>query len=149
MILGLIIVVLLAVFVHQYMADTASMNDFTIHIKQVALARIGMTSCDIVVTVNCTNPTNQDLSIASATFDVFIAGSYVGSSSLSHFTIPRRSSKDLTVSLTLLYSNLAHAVLEGIQNKDFILNVTGVAHGYVFFRLFTAFVPFSLSATYS
>ena len=149
MILGLIVVILLGFFVLQYLADAASMNDFKINIKQVNVTRIGVTSCDIIVTVNFTNPTTYDLPIASATFNVYVADRYVGNSSVSSFSIPKRSSAEQQISLTVLYSNLAHAVLEALLNNNYTINVTGEAHGYVLYGLFTTTVPFHLSTTHS
>lgn len=147
MILGLIVVILLGFFVLQYLADAASMNDFKIAIKNVNVARIGVTSCDIIVTVNFTNPTNQDLPIASAAFDVYVADSYVGHSNVSSFTIPKRSTKEQQISLTVLYMNLAHAVLAALLNNNFEINITGEAQGYIFYGLFKTTVPFTLSST--
>jgi LEA14-like dessication related protein len=149
MILGLVAVILLGFFVLQYMVDAASMNDFKITIKQVNVTHVGITACDIIVTVNCTNPTSQDLPIESVTFDVYVADSYVGHSDLSHFTIPKRSSTEQQVSLTVLYADLAHAVLEGLLNNNFQINATGEAVGYVFYGLIKTTVPFTLSSTHS
>ena len=149
MILGLVVVILLGFFVLQYLADAASMNDFKITIKQVNVTRIGMTSCDIIVAVNFTNPTNYDLPIESATFDVYVADSYVGHSNVSHFIIQKQSSAEQQISLTVLYANLAHAVLEALLNNNFTINVKGEAHGYILFGLFTTTVPFTISATHS
>lgn len=144
-----LIVVLLGFFVLQYLADTASMNDFKIAINQVNVTRLGVTSADILVTVNFTNPTSQDLQIASAVFDVYIAESYVSHSDVSSFTIPGRSSTEQQISLTVPYMNLAHAVLEGLLNNNFEIAITGLAQGYIFYGLFKTTVPFTLSSTHS
>jgi hypothetical protein len=149
LIVGLIVVILLGFFVLQYLADAASMNDFKIAINQVNVTRLGVTSADILVTVNFTNPTSQDLQIASADFDVHIAESYVGHSDVSSFTIPGRSSTEKQISLTVFYMNLAHAVLEGLLNNNFDITITGLARGYIFFGLFKTTVPFTLSSTHS
>jgi len=149
MILGLVVVILLGFFVLQYLVDAASMNDFKITIEHVNVARLGVTSCDIIVTVNFTNPTSQDLRIASAIFDVYIADSYVGHNNVSSFIIPKRSSTEQQISLTVLYTNLAHAVLEGLLNNNFEINVKGEAQGYIFYGLFKTTVPFRLSSTQS
>jgi len=148
-ILGLIIVILLGFFVLQYIADAAAMNDFKITIQQVNVARIGITSCDVIVTVNFTNPTSQDLPIASASFDVYIADSYVGHSDVSSFVIPHRSSTEQQITLNVLYMDLAHAVLEGLLNNNYQLNVTGTAQGYIFYGLVKTTVPFTLSSTHT
>jgi LEA14-like dessication related protein len=149
MILGLIVVILLGLVVLRYMVDAAAINDFKINIKQVNVTHIGLTSCDIIVTVNCTNPTTYDLPIAYATFNVYVADSYVGNSGVSAFTIPKKSSAEQQVSLTVLYTNLAHAVLEALLNNNYTINITGEAHGYVLYGLFTTTVPFTISTTHS
>jgi len=131
------------------MADIAAVKEFKIDIETVRLADIGLTSCNLWVTINLTNPTNRDFSIASATFDVFIANSYVGKSSLSQFSIPSNSSRKQVISLKLLYSNIVYAVFEGITNRNFNIYISGEAQVYVFYGLFTTSVPFSISSTYS
>jgi LEA14-like dessication related protein len=131
------------------MADAAAINELKIHVEDVRLADIGLTSCDLLVTINFTNPTSRDLSIVSATFDVFVADSYVGNSSLLQLSIPNKSSREHVISLTLLYSDIAHAVIEGIKNKNFDIYISGEAQGYVFYELFIVSVPFSASSTYS
>jgi LEA14-like dessication related protein len=148
--IGLVIVILIAaISILQIMADAAAINDLKIHVEDVRLTDIGLTSCDLLVTINFTNPTNRDLSIVSATFDVFIADSYVGNSSLLQLSIPNKSSRVHVISLTLLYSNIAHAVIQGIKNKNFDIYISGEARGYVFYELFIVSVPFSASSTYS
>ena len=121
MIIGLVIVILVAVSIQQIMADAAAINELTIHAEDVRLTDIGLTSCDLLVTVNFTNPTGRDLSIVSARFDVFVADSYVGNSSLQHLSIPSKSSKEHDISLTLLYSDIAHAVLKVLRIEILIL----------------------------
>lgn len=147
-IIGLVIVILIAISIQQIMADAAAINDLRIHVEDVRLADIGLTSCDLLVTINFTNPTSRDLSIVSATFDVFVADSYVGNSSLLQLSIPNKSSREHEISLTLLYSDIAHAVIEGIKNKNFDIYISGEAQGYVFYELFIVSVPFSASSTY-
>ncbi|VVB60453.1 Uncharacterised protein [uncultured archaeon] len=146
---GLVIAILVTVTILQFMADAVAVNESKISVENVRLADIGLISCDLMVTINFTNPTNRDLSIASATFDVFIADSYVGKSSLSHFSIPRNSSREQVISLTLLYSDIAYVVFEGITNRNFDIYISGEAQMYVFYELFTISVPFSISSTYS
>jgi len=149
MIIGLIIVIIIIfISILQFMADAAAVNEFKINVENVRLADIGLASCTLWVTINFTNPTNQDLSIVSATFDVFVADSYVGNSSVTQFSIPKKSSREQVISLTLLYSNIAHAVMEGIRNKNFDIDISGEAQGYVFYRLFIVSIPFSISSTY-
>ena len=149
MIIGLVIVILIAISILQIMADSAAINELKIHVEDVRLADIRLTSCDLLVTINFTNPTSRDLSIVSATFDVFVADSYVGNSSLLQLSIPNKSSREHVISVTLLYSDIAHAVIEGIKNKNFDIYISGEAQGYVFYELFIVSVPFSASSTYS
>jgi len=148
-IISLVITILVAVTILQFMADAAAANEFKINIENVRLANIGLTSCDLWVTINLTNPTNRDFSIASATFNVFIADSYVGKSCLSQFSIPSNSSREQVISLTLLYSDIAYVVFEGITNRNFDIYISGEAQAYVFYGLLTISVPFSISSTYS
>jgi LEA14-like dessication related protein len=148
-ILGLVVVILLGFFVLQYIADASAMNDFKIAIKQVNVTHIGVTACDVIVTVNFTNPTSQDLQIQSASFDVYVADSYVGHSDVSSFVIPHHSSAEQQISLTVLYMDLAHAVLEGLLNNNYQINVTGTATGSIFYGLVQTTVPFKLTSIHA
>jgi hypothetical protein len=67
---------------------------------------------------------------------------------LQHLSIPSKSSKEHVISLTLFYSDVARAVIEGIKNKNFDIDISGDAQGYVFYGLFIVSVPFSASSTY-
>lgn len=149
MIISLIIVILATVTVLQFMADAAVGNKLKISIETIRLADMRITSCDLGVTINFTNPTDRDFSIASATFNVFIADNYVGKSSVSQFSILSNSSKKQVISLTLLYSDIAYVALQGIMNKNFKIYISGEAQKYVLYGLFTISVPFSLSSTYA
>ena len=148
-ILGVVIASLGAVTMIQFITDAAAVNEFTIRIQEIHVADIGLLSCDLWVTVNFTNPTNQDLSIASATFNVFIDKNYVGKSSISQVSFPSNSSREQVLSLTLFYSDLANVIVEGIKNRNFDIDVSGDAQVFVLYRLLTISVPFSISSTTS
>ena len=149
LIIGLAVIVLLGFFVLQYLVDAAAMHDFRITIKQVSVTHIGVTSCDVLVTVNFTNPTSQDLPIQSASFNVYAADSYLGHSDVSAFVIPHHATTEQQISLTVLYMDLAHAVLDGLLNNDYRINVTGTAQGFIFYGLVKTAVPFRLTFTRS
>lgn len=149
MIIGVVVVIFLSLFLVQFFSEAAAANKLRITIEDIRLANIGLASCDLFVTVNLSNPTNQDLFISFASFDVFVAESYVGNSSISDVLIPKISSEEEAISLTLLYSDIAQAVLQGILNKNFDLAARGMAEARVFFGVFTVKVPFSISSSYS
>lgn len=148
-IIGIVVVILLSIFMVQFFTEASAATKVQIRIVDVQLTDIGLTSCDLVVTVNLTNPTNQKLDIRFARFDVFVAGSYVGNSSVSELSLPRISSREKIIPLTLLYSDIAWAVLQGIRNRNFDLIVRGDVEARVFYGLWIVTVPFSISSTYS
>lgn len=149
MIFGVLIVVLISFFTFQFLNDAATVNKLQITINDIRVTDIKMTSCGLLITVTIKNPTDRELSVASAFFNVFIAGSYIGNSSVSQFKILKNNTKEQVIPLRLLYSDLTQAVIEGIKNKNFNLYISGEAQGYVFFGLLTITVPFSISSTYS
>lgn len=147
--IGIVIVMLLSILVVQFYSEVSAAHKLEVRIAQVRLTEIGLTSCDLVVTINLTNPTSQQLDICYASFDVFVAGSYVGNSSVSDVVLPRTSSTEKIIPLTLLYSDIAWAVVEGIRNRNFNLIVRGDVETCVFYGLWSVTVPFSISSTYS
>lgn len=149
MIFGVVVFVVISFFIFQFLNDAAAVNKLQITINDVRVTDIKMTSCDLLVTINIKNPTDRDLSVASAYFDVFIADSYVGNSNVSEFKILKKNTRELFIPLRLLYSDLTQAVINGVINKNFNLYISGGAQGYVFYGLFTITVSFSISSIYS
>jgi LEA14-like dessication related protein len=148
-IIGLILVLLLVVIFLQFMADVEAIKKFNITIEKVQVIKMGLFSCELAVTVNFTNPSNRDLSVETATFDVSMADSHLGKNSLSHLSFPSNSTTEQEISLTLLYINIPRVVIEGIQNRNYDISISGEAQVYVLYGLFTVSAPFSLTSTYS
>lgn len=147
--IGIVVVIFSSIFMSQFFTEASAATELQISIAQVRIVDIGLTSCEVVVRVNLTNPTNQNLDIRYAIFDVFIADSYVGKSSISDVVLPQVSSREQSIPVTLLYSDIAGAVLQGIRNRNFDLFIQGDVQARVFYGLWIVTVPFSMSSTYS
>jgi len=142
-----IIVILSSVLSYRYVTDVAALNDVEVTVESITLQELRIAYCTLKLSVDIFNPTHQDLSEVSAEFDVFIADSYVGSGSFPKSFIPTQSNSKKDVTLTIYYANVANAVLDGIQNRNFDLTIEGEAKGKVFFDLFT--VSSRFVSTYS
>jgi hypothetical protein len=148
-ILGLVIGILLIITLLQIMVDIEAMKKLTITIEDVQITNRGLFSCDVLVTINFTNPSPRDVSVETAVCDVSIADRYLNTYHLSHLSFPSNSSQEQVMSLTLFYINIPRVVLEGFQNRNFDIDITGEAQVYVLCGLFTIPAPFSLTSTYS
>lgn len=140
------ILILLGVFSFLFFVGNAAANKLQVTVSEIQVENVGLTSCDVSVLFSLMNPTNQELSVISSSFDIFISDVYVGKSSLSRFVIPKESFVEKKIRVTVLYSDIASAVLQAIKNKNFDLDVRGTAQVEILFGLGSVTVPFSLSA---
>ena len=144
-IIAVIILVILGFLGYLYSADVATLDNARVTIKDIRIQEIGLTSCKLKIFIDIYNPSDRDISGLKADFDVFIAGTDVGSGSVSRVSIPAQSSQEKGVSLTINYKGLAEAVIDGITKGNFNLSIKGYASGDVFFGLIT--VTDQISAT--
>ena len=147
-IVGSIIVLCIVAFsITNYIADFEAVNSLKLVIKNARLSNIQLTNCQLLVTVAISNPSQRNLYVESVSLRVFLAESYIGNASLSSFSSIHNSTQEQIVSLLIYYSDVAHAVIEAIENRDFNILVSGDAYASVFFGLFHVSVPFT--ATFS
>ena len=142
-----IFIILSSVLSCRYVTDVAALNDVEVTVEGITLQELRVTYCTLKLSIDIFNPTHQDISGLSAIFDVSIADNYVGSGSFPKSFIPAQSNSKKDVTLTIYYADVANAVLDGIQNRNFVLTIEGEAKGNVFFDLFT--VSRKFVSTYS
>ncbi len=143
----IILLIFSGFFSYQYVADTVALNNVEVTVESITLQELRLSYCKLKLSVDIYNPSHQDISEVSAVFDVFIAGNYVGSGSFPKSFLPAQSNSEKDVTLTIYYTDVANAVIDGIQNRNFDLTIKGEAKGKVVFNLFT--VSKGFVSTYS
>lgn len=135
--IGIIILIVLGFLGYIYSADVAALDNARVTIEDIRIQEIGLTSCKLEIFIQITNPSDRDISGLTADFDVFISDTNVGSGSVSRVSIPAQSSREKGVYLTIIYIDVAMAVIDVIKEGNFDLSIEGYASGDIFFGLIT------------
>jgi len=135
-----------------YYADVAAMSSIEVTINDVDITDVKPTSFKLKLDSNIYNPTDQDISGLSSTFDIYIEDNYVGEGGFSNVFIPAHTQSEKDVSITI-YRGLADAAVDVIKNiiteGNFDLTISGSINGNVLFGLITFSQEFETTHTYS
>jgi len=136
-----------------YYADVAAMSSIEVTINDVDITDVKFTSFKLKLDANIYNPTDQDISGLSSTFDIYIEDNYVGEGDFSNVFISAHAQSEKDVSVTIYYSGLADASVDVIKNiiteGNFDLTISGNINGNVLFGLITFSQEFETTHTYS
>jgi len=148
--LFIIVIILLisGLFFNRYIADVSALEKINITVDSIQIEELQLKYCKLRFNINIINPTSVDISELSVNFDTFIANIYIGNGRIPKITIPMSSQKSSNISLTIYYADVGIAVIEGIQSRNFILTVDGIAKVNVLFNLISISKSFSASYSY-
>lgn len=144
-----IVIFILSFLSIRYMASASAIEKVNVTVENTSIQELRLTYCTLKLEVSISNPTTEYISGLSAEFDVFIASTYVGNGSFLTVSIPAQSDKTGDVLLTIYYTNVGNAVIDGIKTGDFDLTIHGEAKGNVLFGLLTVTKSFTSSYSYS
>lgn len=138
---------------YNYYADVAAMSSIEVTINDVDITDVNITSFKLKLDASIYNPTDQDISGLSSTFDIYIEDNYVGEGDFSNVFISAHAQSEKDVSVTIYYSSLADASVDVIKNiiteGNFDLTISGNINGNVLFGLITFSQEFETTHTYS
>ena len=136
-----------------YYADVAAMSSIEVTINDVDITDVKFTSFKLKLDAIIYNPTDQDISRLSSTFDIYIEDNYVGEGDFSNVFISAHDESKKDVSVTIYYSGLADASRDVIKNVitegNFDLTISGNINGNVLFDLIIFSQEFETTYTYS
>jgi hypothetical protein len=141
--------VLLFILVFRYTATSDALANAKVTVERITFQELRVTYCKLSVYSNISNPAAQDVSDLTATFDVYIAGTYVGNGSFPKTFIRANSFEHQEVIVTIYYANMANAVIDAIQDQQFVLSMKGQLHGNTFFNLVPISTPFTATYTHT
>ena len=134
-----------------YYADVAAMSSIEVTINDVVITDVKFISFKLKLDADIYNPTDQDISGLSSTFDIYIEDNYIGEGGFSNVFIPAHAQSEKDVSITI--SGLAVAAVDVIKNVitegNFDLTISGNINGNVLFGLITFSQEFETTHTYS
>ena len=138
-----------------YYADVSAMSSIEVTINDVDITDVKFTSFTfkLKLDANIYNPTDQDISGLSSTFNIYIEDNYVGEGDFSNVSISAHAQSEKDVSVTIYYSGLADASVNVIKNVitegNFDLTISGNINGNALFDLITFSQEFETTHTYS
>jgi hypothetical protein len=145
----LIIFTLSGFFGYTYYSDVTTLLNAEVTIKDIHLHELSFTYCKLKINIDIKNPSDRDISSLSSVFNIYIAENFVGLGSFSNVFIPAQSTKENDVTITIYYTNVAVAVVDGIKKGNFDLNIKGEASGKVLFDLITVSKQLNVTKAYS
>jgi len=136
-----------------YYADVSAMSSIELTINDVYITDVKLTSFKLKLDTDIYNPTDQDVSRLSSTFNIYIEDNYVGEGGFSNVFISAHTQSDKDVSVTIYYSGLADASVDVIKNAinegNFDLTISGNIEGNALFGLIKFSQEFDTTLTYS
>jgi hypothetical protein len=152
--IGILIVITILIFLSvilgiRYTYDVSALEKINITVEDIEIQELHLKHCKIKLKVDISNPTNEYISRFSAEFDISIAEIYVGNGSVPLVSIPAQIKIKRDVILTIYYTDVGNAVIEGIQTRNFDLSIHGQAKGNVLFNLIVVSKSFDSSYSYS
>lgn len=144
-----LIIIIVTITVFNYYSDISSINSVDVEIEDVDIRDLKLASCDLNLKLKITNPTSSNINDLTAEFDVFISNTDVGDGLLNKVTLPSKSYESSDVFITIYYSNVGQAVINGLQTGNFNLSIQGEAKLNILFNLISITEPFSASYSYS
>ena len=143
-----VVVVFSSFLIYTYYADASSLNNINVTIENINIQQLGLSYCNLKIRINISNPNNREISNLVASFNIYITENYIGEGNLSKISIPSLSYKQKDVIITIYYSEVATAVVEGIKKGEFTLSAKGTISGNVLFDLMTISQQFEASKAY-
>ena len=145
---AMIIITLSIAIGYTVYADITTLNEITVTIQNIQLNEVHLTYSQIQFSLLFTNPTTKDITRLQGKFTIYLANSSIGEGNFSAVNIPPQSNTEKSAEFTIYYSQVANAVIEGIQQRDFTLTLHGEIQSHILFDLFTITHHFTTSQSF-
>jgi len=139
----IVAVVILSFFSVRYIMGASAISKLQVKVLSVQISEIKLSYTKLKLNLEILNPTGEDVSLLSAGYNIFIAGSIVGEGSMSLANIPAQTAKYTSTTVVIYFASVANAVVDAITNQNFNLTIQGTLHAKVFFGLFSISKDFS------
>ena len=145
---ALIIITVTIAIGYSVYTDVSALSKITVTIHNIQLQEVHLTYSQIQFTLFFTNPTTKNITKLQGEFTIYLTNNSIGKGNFSELSIPPQSNTEKPVEFTIYYSQVANAVIEGIQQREFTLTLYGEIQSPILFDLLTITHPFTSSRSF-
>jgi LEA14-like dessication related protein len=135
-------------FYYQATREREAVERLEVDVVGVSIARLGLSSCDIVIRFRYTNPSDYDTPIFwVSSYSIYANGELVGTGSMPPTKVVAKSSAYQDLTVTVEYSKISKALADALLKGRLQVEVRGEVKAKVLFGLAEVSAPFT--STYS
>ena len=144
-IVGIIVLVIVGLVGYSYfsyeVAKREALKDCEFRLTDVGIARIGLTSADLIIVFEIYNPNDITATLDRVDFSLYGNDNYLGDGEITKkVNIPPYSKKRVSAPFTLYYSGAAGVIWSALKEGEVVWKITGIA--YIDTLLGTMEIPF-------
>jgi len=144
-ILGIIVLVIVGLVGYSYfsyeVAKREALKYCEFRLTDVGIARIGLTSADLIIVFEIYNPNDITATLDRVDFSLYGNDNYLGDGEITKkVNIPPYSKKRVSAPFTLYYSGAAGVIWSALKEGEVVWKITGIA--YIDTLLGTMEIPF-------
>jgi LEA14-like dessication related protein len=135
-------------FYYQATREREAVERLEVDVVGVSIARLGLSSCDIVIRFRYTNPSDYDTpTFWVSSYSIYANGELVGTGSMPPTKVVAKSSAYQDLTVTVEYSKISKALADALLKGRLQVEVRGEVKARVLFGLAEVSAPFT--STYS
>jgi len=135
-------------FYYQATREREAVERLEVDVVGVSIARLGLSSCDIVIRFRYTNPSDYDTpTFWVSSYSIYANGELVGTGSMPPTKVVAKSSAYQDLTVTVEYSKISKALADALLKGRLQVEVRGEVKAKVLFGLAEVSAPFT--STYS
>jgi len=135
-------------FYYQATREREAVERLEVNVVGVSIARLGLSSCDIVIRFRYTNPSDYDTpTFWVSSYSIYANGELVGTGSMPPTKVVAKSSAYQDLTVTVEYSKISKALADALLKGRLQVEVRGEVKAKVLFGLAEVSAPFT--STYS
>ena len=135
-------------FYYQATREREAVERLEVDVVGVSIARLGLSSCDIVIRFRYANPSDYDTpTFWVSSYSIYANGELVGTGSMPPTKVVAKSSAYQDLTVTVEYSKISKALADALLKGRLQVEVRGEVKAKVLFGLAEVSAPFT--STYS
>ena len=117
-IIAILIILILTISIvgFTYYRDADALSKVRLEINDIEFISPTLTNVTLKFSVKFINPSDTNINNLESVFDIFIESNYIGEGNFSNIDIQSNSNITKQIKVTIIYSGLAHSVVDIILN---------------------------------
>ncbi len=111
-----IITIILSFLGYNYYKDADALSKARLEINDIEFVSPTLINVTLKFSVKFINPTDTDINNLESKFDIYIESNYIGNGKFSNINIESSSNVTEQIKVSIIYSGLAHSVVDIILN---------------------------------